>query len=136
MPKPTQPRAAKGGRSMLQAQIYLIVIVVLSVPAMAITQLWAIAATQIGAGCHSNDGDNIVFGIDSCTVEGQHFAMLQPAIALVSAAAGALVTLLIVVLNNRIRMGWVWLGLPLAAGVYLAGPYIATCLHGICQRDN
>ncbi len=49
VPKPTQPRAAKGGRSMLQAQIYLIVIVVLSVPAMAITQLWAIAATQIGA---------------------------------------------------------------------------------------
>ncbi len=59
VPKPTQPRAAKGGRSMLQAQIYLIVIVVLSVPAMAITQMWAIAATQIGAGCHSNDGEGL-----------------------------------------------------------------------------
>ncbi|TDZ82112.1 hypothetical protein DE4585_02641 [Mycobacteroides salmoniphilum] len=109
---------ANTGKSGVQFGIYALVVGLLLSVAAVISFMWFFGATMASDGCHGADADYI------CTVEGQHWAISLPGIAFVAAAVMAL-TPMGCVAAFRWRPVWLWVGVPLTIGAYVAAPYIA-----------
>lgn len=113
--QPGQPAAGRWSRHL---GIYLAVMVVLGMLAMVFTFMWFFAAGMASDGCHEGDTRDI------CTVAGQHWVMVLPIVALLSAACAAVVPAVVVARRKR-QGALIWLGVPLAAGAYVLGPIVA-----------
>jgi hypothetical protein len=104
--------------------IYSVVMFVVVATATVGSFFWALAASMASDGCHGDDARAI------CTVEEQHWVVLLPRIALISAIMAASVVALVVVWR-RCRAAWVWVGLPLSVTAYFAVPFLANWIRSV-----
>jgi hypothetical protein len=103
--------------------LYSVVMFVVATAAVA-SLFWALAASMASDGCHGDDARAI------CTVEEQHWVVLLPRIALISAIVTAGVVALVVAWR-RCRAAWVWAGVPLSVAAYFAVPFLANWIRSV-----